>query len=59
VSVLRNTGGGAFASAQNHSLGTTPTGMTLGDLDGDGRIDLIVGNQNAGTVTVFENQSAP
>ena len=35
-----------------------PTAITAGDLDGDGRADLIIGNTAAGTVSVLRNLGA-
>jgi VCBS repeat protein len=33
-----------FKPAQNYPVGTTPTGIVLGDFNGDGKLDLVVAN---------------
>jgi hypothetical protein len=63
VSVLLNTTPtGAttpsFASQQIIHTGTKPRFLTLADLNGDGRPDLIVTNSGDNTVSVFLNQTA-
>jgi hypothetical protein len=37
------------------AVGTGPTALVASDVDGDGRLDLVVANQNDGTVTVLIN----
>jgi len=64
VSVLLNTTPAGtttftFASPQTIASGGNPHKVTLGDLDGDGRLDLAVPNGRAGTVAVFLNTMAP
>jgi hypothetical protein len=59
VSVLLNAspGTGAFSSQVKltHRGNNAPAAIAVGDLDGDGRDDLVVGNTGAGTVSVFLN----
>lgn len=60
VSVLRNTsspGTISFAAKVDYGTGTYPRFATIGDIDGDGKPDLIVGNQTAATVSIFRNTS--
>jgi FG-GAP-like repeat/SdrD B-like domain/Domain of unknown function (DUF4214)/Calx-beta domain/FG-GAP repeat len=64
VSVLLNTTPpGAttpsFAPLQTFSAGNAPTSVALGDLNGDGRPDIIVSNFNFQTVTVLLNTTPP
>src|SRR5437867_297413 len=64
VSVLLNTTapGAAtpsFAAKQDFATGTTPLSVTVGDLNGDGKLDLAVANQDANTVSALLNTTAP
>jgi hypothetical protein len=59
VSVFRNTSSGAtisFAPKQDLVV-ATPIGISMGDLDGDGKPDLAVASYNSSTVAVFRNTS--
>ncbi len=38
--------------------GATPLSTYIGDLDGDGKADLVTGNQNANTISVYRNTSS-
>eukprot|EP01041_Mallomonas_annulata_P005482 gene5482-11029_t len=61
VSVLRNTAtagiinSASFSSAVNFSAGSSPFGLALGDLNGDGKIDMVATNYSSNTVSVFRN----
>jgi hypothetical protein len=64
VSVLLNTTapGAAtpsFAAQQAFATGTYPNSVTAADVNGDGKPDLIVSNQNTSTVSVLLNTTAP
>lgn len=37
--------------------GTNPRGLSIGDIDGDGKPDLVVTNESSNTVSVFRNTS--
>lgn len=49
---------GSFASGSNIATTGYPAGITLGDLDDDGKAELITANLIAGTVSVYKNNSA-
>jgi hypothetical protein len=63
ISVFRNTNPDSivsFAQPINFSTEQTPSTVTSGDLDGDGKIDIVVLNKNAtGTFSVLRNNSTP
>ena len=64
VGILRNTstpGNISFAVAENAALDGFPWGLTVGDLNGDGRLDIAVSNQKlvgAPVVTILQNTSS-
>jgi hypothetical protein len=63
VSVLLNTTSpGAttpsFAAQQTFGTGSFPQSLTVGDLNGDGKPDLVVGNFSSGSVSVLLNTTA-
>ena len=64
VSVLRNTSSGpgaitasSFAPSVAFGVGTGPSSIAVGDVDGDGKLDIITANQGATTVSVLRNTS--
>jgi hypothetical protein len=62
VSVLLNTtAAGAtaasFAAQQTFAVGSSPTGVTVADLNGDGRPDLAVADSGAASVSVLLNNT--
>ncbi len=64
VSVLLNTTapGAAtpsFAAQQTFATGSGPASVTVADVNGDGKPDLIVANENGNTVSVLLNTTAP
>jgi hypothetical protein len=54
---LRNQGGGFFAPAPEWQLGSTASGrgMSMADLNGDGKLDIVVNNLRAPAM-LFENR---
>ena len=58
ISVLRNTGSAGslgFATKADYPTGTIPYSVAIGDLDGDGKSDLVVPNYSSATVSVLRN----
>jgi hypothetical protein len=63
VSVLRNTStsgtiaSGSFETEVNFETGTGPFNVSIGDIDGDGKLDLVVMNYNVSTISVLRNKA--
>ncbi len=60
VAVLRNistVGVVSFATRQTFSTDTTPQSVAIGDIDGDGKLDLATANGGSSTVSVLKNTS--
>ena len=63
VSVFRNAGvsgsitAGSFASKVDFTTGTYPYHPAIGDVDGDGKPDLVVANYTSSSLSVFRNTS--
>jgi FG-GAP-like repeat/PASTA domain len=55
VSVLMNTGAGAFGAGHLYPVGADPAAVAIGDLNGDGSDDLATANTYAGTLSVLLN----
>ncbi len=61
VSVVHNTstsGSISFAATQEFATGYFSYSVALGDLDGDGKVDLAVVNQSSNNVSVLRNTSS-
>ncbi len=62
ISVLRNistNGNTLFANKVDFSAGNAPFSLAVADLDGDGKLDLVVTNQNDNTISILKNTSTP
>src|SRR5208283_518171 len=60
ISVFRNTssiGSISFASNVDFATGALPYGVAAGDLDGDGKLDLVVANSGTDSLSIFQNTS--
>jgi hypothetical protein len=63
VSVFQQLGGSSYSSSAadvvlGNALSTSgPAGVAVGDLDGDGRLDLVVANETGNDLAVFEQLS--
>ncbi|MFZ1801239.1 MAG: FG-GAP-like repeat-containing protein, partial [Chitinophagaceae bacterium] len=60
VSVFRNTsvsGTVSFAAKSDLIAGTAPSSVSIGDIDGDGKPDLVITNGNSFDITIRRNTS--
>ena len=53
VSVLLGKGDGTFAAKTDYPVGDGAYALALGDVDGDGDLDIVTANDQAGTVSVL------
>jgi len=53
VSVLLGNGDGTFRSAVNYGAGVSPDSVAVGDVNGDGKLDLVVANQGSANVSML------
>ena len=65
VSILRNTciagsiNTSSFATQVEYTTGSLPSCVAIGDIDGDGKPDVVVANSNSNSVSVLRNTSTP
>jgi hypothetical protein len=60
ISIYRNTGTSgtiSFAAKIDYPTGIVPTSAAISDIDGDGKLDIVVTNEYSFTVSVFRNIS--
>ena len=60
ISILRNTNAGpniTFAAKIDFATAATPEGLSVGDLDNDGKIDILITCSGSSAVSVFKNIS--
>lgn len=64
ISVFQNTSSSgsitssSFASNIDFSVGSIPRGLALGDLDGDGKVDILASNWSSGSISLLKNTSS-
>ncbi len=62
INVFRNTGyqgNISFGNKTELTAGINPTSISFGDLDGDGKPDMVAANKGENTISVFRNISTP
>ncbi|PWG80605.1 MBG domain-containing protein [Pararcticibacter amylolyticus] len=60
VSVLKNStsaGNISFAAAVNYATGTNPVAVAFGDLNADGKPEMVVANAGSNTISIFRNKA--
>lgn len=53
VAILRGDGAGGFAAPVLHQVGDRPGFLAVGDVDGDGELDIAVSNSASNSVSVL------
>jgi FG-GAP-like repeat/IPT/TIG domain/Secretion system C-terminal sorting domain/FG-GAP repeat len=49
----------SFTAKNNFTISSNPYSVSTGDLDGDGKPDMVVANTGANTISIFLNSSTP
>jgi hypothetical protein len=60
ISVSRNTtstNNATFADNITFAAGTNPSAVAIGDIDGDGKLDLAIANNGSNSLSIFRNTS--
>ncbi len=58
VAVWRNNGTGTFSPDADYNVGSNPRNVAIGDIDGDGDLDLLTANSGSSNVWVFLNNGS-
>jgi hypothetical protein len=58
VSILANDGSGNFTLKGNVGVGSNPDGISFGDIDGDGDLDIAVANWSSNNVSILANDGS-
>ena len=56
VTVRQGLGSGRFGPSRTYAVGPDPIAIAVGDVNGDGRPDIIIADQASGAVSVLLNQ---
>jgi cysteine-rich repeat protein len=55
--ILRSNRDGTYVDAASYAVGASPIAVVVGDLDGDGEMDVVVSNESSNDVSVLKNLS--
>ena len=58
LGVLLGTGRGTFGTALAYPTGSAPSSMAIGDVNNDGKIDVITASKSGGTISVLVGKGA-
>jgi hypothetical protein len=61
LSIYKNTSTGenfTFTTKIDYPTGNAPINLALGDIDGDGKLDIAVCNQSSNTISIYKNTSS-
>jgi hypothetical protein len=53
VAVMLGAGNGTFLAPTTYTVGTNPQGIAVGDVNQDGKLDVVTANQSSSTVSVL------